>query len=169
MKTIQAAIAFAFILFTINPAFAQYGNGYGNGGYGNGYGGGGYGNGNGYGSGRMSQGMGGQSNFNTKPKEVPVEETVAKIMEDMKTELNLDALQEIAISNVLTESIKEQGILLKNESSSQEDKISQIQALSEVTNKRVTQFLDNGQKEKYTIYIEQRKNQTGTKKSKKKK
>jgi hypothetical protein len=34
-------------------------------------------------------------------------------MENFKSQLNLDALQEIAISNVLTDSMRSQGILLK--------------------------------------------------------
>ncbi|KIA94022.1 MULTISPECIES: hypothetical protein [unclassified Flavobacterium] len=166
MKTIQTAIVFAFMLFFANSVSAQYGNGYGNGYGGGGYGGGGYGGGRMNGS--MSQGMGQMGNT-SKPKETPVEEIVATIMEELKPELNLDALQEIAVSNVLIESIKEQGILLKNESSSQDDKIKQIQALSEVTNKRVSDFLNKDQKEKYTVFMEQRKNQTGSKKAKKKK
>jgi hypothetical protein len=36
-------------------------------------------------------------------------------MENFKSQLNLDALQEIAISNVLTDSMRSQGILLKAE------------------------------------------------------
>lgn len=164
MKTIQATIVFAFMLFFANPVSAQYGNGYGNG-----YGGGGYGGGRM--NGGMSQGMGGigPSANTSKPKEIPVEETVARIMENMKPELNLDALQEIAVSNVLIESIKEQGILMKNESSSQDEKIKQIQALSEATNKKVSNFLNTDQKEKYTLYMEQLRTQGGSKKSKKKK
>jgi hypothetical protein len=50
-----------------------------------------------------------------QPKEIPVEVTVGKIMENFKSQLNLDALQEIAISNVLTDSMRSQGILLKAE------------------------------------------------------
>jgi hypothetical protein len=50
-----------------------------------------------------------------KPKEVPVEVTVGKIMERLKPDLILDELQVIAISNILTESIKSQGMLIKAE------------------------------------------------------
>ena len=53
----------------------------------------------------------------SKPKEVPPEETAAKIVEQMKPEVNLDELQAIAITNVLADSMREQGVLLKNESS----------------------------------------------------
>jgi hypothetical protein len=37
----------------------------------------------------------------SKPKEILIEVTVAKIMENIKIELELDQLQEIAISNVV--------------------------------------------------------------------
>jgi hypothetical protein len=47
-----------------------------------------------------------------QPKEIPVEVTVGKIMENFKSQLNLDALQKL-ISNVLTDSMRSQGILLK--------------------------------------------------------
>jgi hypothetical protein len=89
----------------------------------NGYGGGG----NGYGNGRnnqMSQMPQGPSH--DQPKEIPVEVTVGKIMENFKSQLNLDALQEIAISNVLTDSMRSQGILLKAETG-QEQKQKKLQ------------------------------------------
>jgi hypothetical protein len=49
-----------------------------------------------------------------------IEVTVAKIMENIKIELELDQLQEIAISNVVAESIREQGILLKAETNQEQ-------------------------------------------------
>jgi hypothetical protein len=77
----------------------------------NGYGGGG----NGYGNGRNNQmRQMPQGPSHDQPKEIPVEVTVGKIMENFKSQLNLDALQEIAISNVLTDSMRSQGILLKS-------------------------------------------------------
>jgi hypothetical protein len=100
MKTIQILFVLALVLLSVDTVSAQYGN--------NGYGGG-----NGYGNGRnnqMSQMPQGPSH---QPKEIPVEVTVGKIMENFKSQLNLDALQEIAISNVLTDSMRSQGILLK--------------------------------------------------------
>jgi hypothetical protein len=41
-------------------------------------------------------------------------------MENIKIELELDQLQEIAISNVVAESIREQGILLKAETNQEQ-------------------------------------------------
>jgi hypothetical protein len=152
MKTIQIFFVFTVTLLCSTTVLAQYGNnGYGN----NGYGGGGYGSNNG----RMSQMN--QSRDNEKPKEIEAEVIVGKIMEKLKTELVLDQLQEIAISNVLIESIRSQGILLKAETG-QEQKIKEIQALSEVTDRKVNEFLNEDQKAKYKALNE------GSKKSRRK-
>jgi hypothetical protein len=160
MKKSLSIISILFLLFTCNTTFAQYG-GYGNG-YGNGYGGGyGY-------NGRMSQmgGMGGMNQQQDKPKEIPVEVTVGKIMEQLKTELQLDALQEIAIANILTASIKSQGAIIKQEIS-QDDKVKEIQTLSELTDSKIKQLLTQSQKEKYKAMQEDAKNPKKMKKKKK--
>ena len=140
MNSKQTFLVFIFFLFSITTTFAQYGN--------NGYGGNGYGR-NGYGN-SMSQ-M--NQSPPDKPKEIPIEVTVGKIMDDMKTAVNLDALQVIAISNVLTESIREQGVLLK-QNYSQEDQQKNFKALSETTDRKVNQFLNPDQKEKYIAFKE---------------
>ncbi|SDX70124.1 hypothetical protein [Flavobacterium degerlachei] len=154
MKTIHILLVFTVTLLCSTTVSAQYGN--------NGYGNNGYGNNNGYGRNQMSQ-MG-QNREPDKPKEIPVEVTVGKIMEKLKEELVLDQLQEIAISNVLIESIRSQGILLKAETS-QEQKIKEIKALSEVTDRKVNEFLNEDQKAKYKALNEQSNN---PKKSRKK-
>ncbi|WP_291101726.1 MULTISPECIES: hypothetical protein [unclassified Flavobacterium] len=153
MKTLQIILVSTFLLLSINTISAQYG-GYGGGGYGGGYGGGGYGGG-------MNRGMNrdmNQESHQEKPKEIPVEVTVAKIIDEMKTEINLDELQTIAISNVLTESIRTQGILLK-QVASQEDQIKDFKALSETTDRKIMEFLNEDQKPKYLAFKEDRKNQ----------
>lgn len=152
------------MLLSITSVSAQYGgNGYG-GGYGNGYGGNNY-------RGGMNQ-MGSAMNQQSqpeKPKEIPAEVTAANIVDIMKPALNLDELQVIAISNVITESLKAQGVLLKQEYS-QEDQIKNFEALSETTDRKINQFLSKEQKEKYTAFKEDRKNQKQPKeKSKSKK
>ncbi|MDQ6470968.1 hypothetical protein RB619_09980 [Flavobacterium sp. LHD-80] len=142
---------FFILIFTIccfNVASAQYGGGYG--GYNNGYGGG-YGRGSGMGMDRSM--MAGPQSAPSKPKEIPVEETAAKVVEQMKPEVKLDELQVIAITNALVDSMKEQGILLKNESTSQDEKMEQIKALRESTNKKITAFLNPDQVEKYTAFM----------------
>ncbi|PWA07467.1 hypothetical protein [Flavobacterium psychrotolerans] len=144
MKTIQKILSGAFIILFITTTSAQYGNN----GYGNRYGG----------SNRMSQmnsGMNQGSRQETK-KEVPIELTVGKIMDNLKTELTLDELQVIAISNIMTESVKTQEVLIKKEGS-QEDKLKEIQALSETTDLKIMYLLYKNQKEKYSKLIEERK------------
>lgn len=161
MKTIQILFICVIMLLSINTISAQYGNG----GYNNGYGGGGYG-GNGYGgsgSGRMSQMN--QDRSHDKPKEIAPEVTVGKIMDKMKVDIILDELQVIAISNVLLESLRTQGILLKQEVS-QDEKIKNFQALSENTDRQINAFLNNDQKAKYLLFKEDRKNPKKSKKQK---
>lgn len=142
MKIIRLFFVLTVTLLCSTAVSAQYGN--------NGYGGG-YGSNNG----RMSQMN--QTHETEKPKEIPVEITVGKIMEKLKVELDLDQLQEIAITNVLIESIRSQGILLKAETG-QEQKIKEIQALSEVTDRKVNEFLNADQKLKYKALNEQSNN-----------
>lgn len=162
MRPIQNVILLVFTLFCFHSASAQYGNGYNNG-YGNGYGGRGGGMG-------MDRSMmaGQQQGSQSKPKETPPEETAGLIVEQMKPEVNLDELQAIAIANVLAESIREQGILIKNESSSQDQKIEQIKALREITDKKVTAFLNPDQIEKYKTFMNTLKEVKKTKSKKKK-
>ncbi len=156
MKIVQSLLVGAFMILSINTISAQYGNGYGGGGYGGGYG-------SGYGSGRMNSSMD-QGRSQEKPKEIPVEETVGKIIEKLKPALTLDALQEIAISNILIESIKRQGVILKQETN-QSDQMKDIQILSENTERKIVELLNDDQKEKYKVLKEESKN---PKKSKKK-
>ena len=158
MKPIQILLVSAFLLLSANTISAQYGNGYGNG-----YGGNGYGNG-----GRMSQMNSGMSQEREKPKEIPVEVTVGKIIERLKIAVNLDELQVIAISNILTESIRSQGIIIKQENS-QADKIKDMKALSEITDSKVMVLLNKDQKEKYLAYAEEMKNPKKSKADKKSK
>lgn len=152
MKTTHYFFVCVFMILSITTASAQYGgNGYGN----NGYGGGGMNRGGG-----MNQ-MGGGMNQGSqpeKPREVPVEETVALVIDQMKPALNLDELQTIAISNVITDSMKAQGVLLKQDFSN-EDQMKNFQALSETTDRKINQFLSPEQKEKYLVFKEDRKNQ----------
>jgi len=161
MKPTLNLILFVFTLFCFNTVSAQYG-GYNNG-YGNGYGG----RGGGMGMDRSMMG-GQQPSTPSKPKETPPEEIAAIIMEQMKPQVNLDELQAIAISNVLAESIREQGILLKNESSSQDQKIEQIKALKESTDKKISAFLNPDQIEKYKTFMDTFKDMKKSKSKKKK-
>lgn len=155
MKLLQSLLIIAFAVLSTNIITAQYGNG----GYGNGYG-------NGYGSNRRMNSAMDQPRTPDKPKEIPVEVTVGKIMEQIKPELILDALQEIAISNILIESIKTQGMLIKAEVS-QDEKIKNIKVLSETTDRKIMELLNKEQKEKYIALNEEAKNPRKSKSKKK--
>lgn len=152
MKNLKFILA-TILLLSITTSFAQYGynNGYGND------------NMSGYGRQRMNSNAGSTPE---KPKEVPVDETVAEILKKMKPVLNLDVLQEVAISNVLKESIRNQSLLLKDESSSPDQKTKEFEALVETTNRKINEFLNPDQKEKYKEYISDK---SSSKKSKRKK
>lgn len=161
MKPIQNLIILVFTLFCFNSVSAQYGNGYGNG-YGGGYGG------RGSGMGMDRSMMQGPQQNTSKPKEIPVEETAAKIVDEMKPVVNLDELQTIAITNVFADSLREQGILLKNENSSQDQKMEQMKALKESMTKKITAFLNPDQIPKYTNFMDNFKEIKKTKSKKKK-
>lgn len=113
---------------------------------------------------RMNSGMEEQRTPD-KPKEIPIEVTVAKIIEQIKLPLTLDELQVIAISNILIENMRTQGMLIKAEVS-QEVKMGNLKALAEVTDRKIMELLNADQKEKFKILNEDAKK---PKKSKKKK
>ena len=144
MKTIQTVLVSAFVLLSINTISAQYGN--------NGYGGGGYGGSNRMG--QMNRGMSQPTHTETK-KEVPIEDIVSKVMVRLKTELTLDELQVIAISNIMTDAVKSQESLRKKESS-QEDKMTETKALSEATDLKIMYLLYKEQKVKYKVLVDER-------------
>jgi hypothetical protein len=145
MKSTTLLIVSLILLLSINSVSAQYGN--------NGYGGNGYGNG--YSNNRNQMGAMTQSQPE-KPKETPPEEIVAKYMEEMKPAVGLDELQTIAISNVLVESVKSQGRITKL-NLSQDDLINEYKLLSESTDKKILNFLNTDQKEKYLTFKEENK------------
>lgn len=154
MKSKPIFLVFLLFLLSITSISAQYGN--------NGYGG------NSYGRGGNTGGMNQMNQSQPeKPKEIPVEVTVGKIMEQMKTIVNLDELQVIAISNVFIESIREQGVLLK-QNSSQDDLEKNFKAHSEATDRKINLFLNPDQKEKYLLFKEDLHNPKKKKKEDKK-
>jgi hypothetical protein len=154
MKTFKTILFVVFLFLSANTISAQYGNGYG----GNGYGGGGYG-GNGYGRSNQI----GQSSQPTAPKPIAAEITAAKIVEYYKKELNLDALQEVVLTNIYTKSLKKQDILMKKEMSD-EEKTNEFKVLSEMTDLEVMEILNKDQKAKYQILSEDRKSKIESRK-----
>lgn len=158
MKTTTLFIASLITLISINTITAQYGN--------NGYGGNSYGNGSRNGMNQMG-GMN-QRSEPEKPKEIPAEEIVAKYMEEMKPAVGLDELQTIAISNVLVESVNAQGRINKL-NLPQEDLINEYKLLTESTDRKVNNYLNKDQKEKYLAFKVEKKQPKKSKSKEKKK
>jgi hypothetical protein len=148
-KTFKTVLFVAFLFLSANTITAQYGNSYG----GNGYGGNNR-------SGQMNQmsSQMNQGNQNPAPKAIPVEVTTAKIIDFYKKELNLDALQEVVLTNIYIKSIKKEDALLQKKEMSDEDKLKEFKVLGELTDLEVMGILNKDQKAKYKILSEDRKN-----------
>jgi hypothetical protein len=155
MKTTFNIFASLIFLLIINTAAAQYGNGYGNG----------YGRGN---SGMNQMGAMSQRSEPEKPKETPPEEIVANYMGEMKPALSLDELQTLAISNVLIETVKAQGRISKLHLSPEEEG-NEYKLLAESNDKKINNFLNKDQKEKYLVFKEEMKKPRKSKSKEKKK
>jgi hypothetical protein len=155
MKAITTLVGILIILISGPNAAAQFGN-------------------NGFGNGRNQMGamnqMGSMSQPTEpeKPKEIPAEVIAAKYMEDMKPAVGLDELQVIAISNVLVESIHSQGRITKL-NLPEETLINEYKALMETTDRKIINFLNKDQKEKYLTFKEQAKQPKKAKSKSKKK
>jgi hypothetical protein len=151
MKTLKI-ITSLILLFSMQTLMAQFGQG-------------GYGQG-GYGQGGMGGGMGGnpmnnqnQMGNQTRPqatKERPIEELVVKVVERLKTQLTLDELQVIAISNIITDNMKKQNAVLKKEDNNDE-KTAELKAISEKTDLDILILLNKDQKIKYKLLSEDAK------------
>jgi hypothetical protein len=152
-KTFKTVLFVAFLLLSANTISAQYGNGYGGGS--NGYGSNGRSN-------QMSQMS--QSNQQSAPKPIPAEVTAAKVVAYYKKELNLDALQEVVVTNIYTKSIKKQEALFLKKEMSDEDKSKEFKVLSEMTDLEVMQILNKDQKAKYRNLIEEQKSKIESRK-----
>lgn len=144
---------FQFIFFIIVSIFftqdnwAQFNNGFGNNGFGNN-------------NGRINQVPSGPTQ--SAPKPPSNEETASKVIENLKGEMNLDALQEIAIKNILIESLNAQGVIIKKENSN-ESKSENLKVISENTDRKILELLNPDQKDIYKKIIVE-----GFKKKKKK-
>ncbi len=79
-----------------------------------------------------------------KEKAKNIEQTMTKL----KNDLQLDELQFIAIKQIIIESIRTEGIILKKEESN-DDKMKAIGALSETTDAKIKALLNKTQLEKF--------------------
>ncbi|MFY8111422.1 MAG: hypothetical protein ACOVKP_05380 [Flavobacterium sp.] len=134
MQKIQFLFILGCTLFFTQTHWAQFNNGYSN-------------------NGRMSQmNQMGSGPTQSAPKPPSNEETASKVMENLKTEMNLDALQEIAIKNILIQSLNAQGVILKKEGSN-ESKSEDIKVISENTDRKILELLNPDQKDLYKKII----------------
>ncbi|CAN1509358.1 hypothetical protein MCETHM1_00741 [Flavobacteriaceae bacterium] len=157
MKAFKSVFFVVFLFLSANTISAQYQNGYGgNSGYGN----------NGYGgSGRSNQmGQMAQPSQPMAPKPVPVEKTAGKIVEYYKKELNLDALQEIVVTNIYIKSLKKEDAVLQKKEMSDEDKTKELKVLGEMTELEVKQILNKDQKAKFKDLSDERKSKIESRK-----
>ena len=110
------------------------------------------------------------SNEPKKPSVEEIEESRArqldKIIEKLKIELTLDALQVIAIKNEIASNMKNVDIIVKKEKS-EEDKKVEIKALMDKSEVTINSYLNKVQKEKYKVFIEESKSGKKDKKGKK--
>ena len=151
MKTLQFYLFLGLFIFTCTTSVAQYGNG---GMYG--------GSGMGGGMNRMGnqQSMQNTNNYgkNKSPEDIEKERTenLNKSIEKLTKDLSLDDLQVIVIRKEIEASVKSIYAVTKTESSN-EDKIKEVDAINEKTDRTINTFLNPEQKAKYKKYIDERK------------
>jgi hypothetical protein len=156
MKTFKTLFFATLFMIVSTTLSAQYQNGYGGG---NGYGNNGYGRSN-------SMGQMGQQEAQqmSAPKPVPIQKTVAKIVEYYKKELKLDALQEVVFTNIFLKSIKKEEVILANKEMSDDDKRNELKVLSELVDLEVKQVLNKEQKGLYQNIVDERKSKMESRK-----
>jgi len=155
MKTLQFYLFIGLFVLACNTSVAQYGNG-------GMYGGGGMNGGMGGGMNRMGnqQSMQNTNNYGrTKsPEDIEKEraENLNKSIEKITKDLNLDDLQVIVIRKEIEASAKSIYAVTKAEGTN-EDKMKEVDAINEKTDRTINTFLSAEQKAKYKKYIDERK------------
>lgn len=148
MKTIKATLVIFLLFFGINSSMAQFGGM--NGGM----------MGGGMNQMQNQQSIQNTNNFgrnkSTEDLDKEREENLAKSIEKISKELNLDALQMIVIKKEIEASSKSIFAVSKSEAS-EEEKINEMNAINEKTDRIINTFLNADQKVKYKKYIDERK------------
>lgn len=148
MKTLKAILLLVLLFFGVNSGSAQFG----------GMNGGMYGGG-------MNQMQNQQSMQNTNnygrnkssdDLDKEREANLAKSIEKISKDLNLDDLQIIVVKKEIEASSKSIFAISKSEASD-EDKIKEMDAINEKTDRIINTFLNADQKTKYKKYIDDRK------------
>ncbi|MEO0037428.1 MAG: hypothetical protein RIQ59_639 [Bacteroidota bacterium] len=154
MKTLKSTLLLSLIFFGITTCTAQYGGMYGGGGM----------NGGMYGGGmnRMhnQQSMQNTNNYgrNKSPEDIEKEreENLNKSIDKITKDLSLDDLQVIVIRKEIEASSKSIFTVSKTEISN-EEKIKEMDAINEKTDRIINTYLNPDQKIKYKKYIDDRK------------
>ncbi len=155
MKTIQFYLFIGLFIFAGNTCIAQYGNG-------GMYGGSGMNGGMGGGMNRMGnqQSMQNTNNYGRTKSAEDIEkertENLNKSIAKITKDLDLDDLQVIVISKEIESNSKSIYAVTKSESSN-EDKIKELDAINEKTDRIINTYLNPEQKIKYKKYIDDRK------------
>jgi hypothetical protein len=153
MKSLKTVFLVSLIFFGVLTCSAQYGNMYGGGMNGGMYGGG---------MNRMQnqQSIQNTNNYgrNKSPEDLEKEreDNINKSIEKVSKDLNLDDLQVIVIRKEIESSSKSIFAVTKSEISN-EDKLKEIDAINEKTDRIINTYLNPDQKIKYKKYIEERK------------
>ncbi len=149
MKNLKTLLAILLLIFSTNTITAQFGQGGQGGGFGQ--------NGRGQSQGGFDQiGSGQRDTTPTEESDKSKKERLDKEVANIKEELKLDELQVIVVQNILAENQKKQIILFKKEIP-QDEKITEIVALSESTDRKIIEFLNKDQKIKYKEITADRK------------
>jgi hypothetical protein len=154
MKALKSILVGSFFLLTISSAIAQIGT--------NGY--------YGYGGGGPTGPTAGNLHLNEKSAETIEKERIEstnKSVETLKKELNLDELQLVIIRKEVDESNKKIYAIVKDKEKSPAEITSEIFAINEIMDTKITTFLNEEQKVKYKVIVETRKERMNKVKAKK--
>lgn len=147
MKPIQKIITVVILLCSLSTVFAQSG-------YEDPYGANSNNGATGYGR-RKNMPLRDISKLPKKEQEKIHEETAAKTIARLKTELNLDELQLIMVTKIIHETQKKQNNIAASDYA-EEDKITETETLLASTDREIMSFLNKGQKEKLNFLIKER-------------
>lgn len=152
MKTLKNILTISILLLSFNVVSAQYGGGGMGGGMGSGM--------NRGGMNRNPQSMQNTNNFgkNKSPEEIEKEraDNLNKSIDKLTKDLSLDDLQVIVIRKEIESGAKSILAVTKSEISN-EQKIKEVDAINEKTDRTINTYLNADQKVKYKKYIEERK------------
>ncbi len=149
MKNIKIIFTILVVVFSIENLSAQFGQQQGGG----------------FGQSGNNRGQGGGFDNNIVPQspekapemsEKEKKQNVDKVMENLKKELKLDELQVIGVQSVIYQNVTKQNALFKKEIS-QDEKIIEMQGLSDTTDRKIIEFLNKDQKTKYKEMTLERK------------